>query len=206
VHQPTKGEICIDGKPAKLTTPRVAREAGIATVHQASGTIPLMGVARNFFLGAEPTKGWGPLRRFDTEFAERVALTEIEALGLRRVKRGSQLVGALSGGERQGLAIARAMYFGARVLILDEPTSALGVREAAVVLRLIAEARARGVAVIFITHNARHALTVGDRFAVLIHGSVAAAFKRGEKSQLELLSLMAGGEEFEELELELESS
>jgi simple sugar transport system ATP-binding protein len=204
VHQPSSGDLLIDGSSVSFSSPRAAREQGIATVHQSSGTVPLMSVARNFFLGAEPTKGWGPLRRFDEETAERVALEEISGLGLRRVRSAKQLVGSLSGGERQGLAIARAMHFGARLLILDEPTSALGVKEAALVLRLIARARQRGVGVVFITHNAHHALSIGDRFVVLIHGEVAASFRRGEKSRLEVLELMAGGERFEDLELELE--
>jgi simple sugar transport system ATP-binding protein len=199
VHQPSEGELLVDGSPAEFASPRAARAAGIATVHQSGGTIPLMSVSRNFFLGAEPTKGHGPFRRIDTRLAERVSLEEIRALGLTRVTDGSQLVGSLSGGERQGLAIARAMHFGARVLILDEPTSALGVKQASVVLRLISRARERGVAVVFITHNAQHALSIGDRFAVLIHGAVAATFSRGEKTREEVLDLMAGGRELEEL-------
>ena len=203
VHEPTTGVIRLDGETVRLDSPRAARDHGVATVHQYGGTIPLMSVARNFFVGAEPTRGRGPFRRFDKERAEQIALEEIRALGLRRITRGSQLVGSLSGGERQGLAIARAMHFGARVLILDEPTSALGVKEAGKVLRLVREARDRGVAVILVTHNAHHALTIGDRFVVLIHGAVAASFARGERSRAEVVELMAGGEELEELELEL---
>jgi len=95
------------------------------------------------------------------------------------------------------------MYFGARALILDEPTSALGVKEAAIVLKLMARARERGVGVVFITHNAHHALSIGDKFVVLIQGRVAAAFDRGEKSRDEVIGLMAGGEELEELALEM---
>jgi simple sugar transport system ATP-binding protein len=110
----------------------------------------------------------------------------------------------MSGGEKQALAIGRAMYFGARVLILDEPTSALGVKESEIVLRLIMKAKARGVAVVFITHSVQHAMTVGDRYIVLIHGEVAADFRRGEKSREEILDLMAGGEQLRELALEVE--
>jgi simple sugar transport system ATP-binding protein len=203
VYEPSEGEIFVDGHPVNLATPRAARALGIATVHQSSGTIPLMSVSRNFFLGAEPTTGRGPFRRFDSKLADHVSLEQIKALGLSRVSNSGQLVGSLSGGERQGLAIARALYFGARVLILDEPTSALGVKEAALVLRLIAQARDRGVGVVFITHNAHHALSVGDRFAVLIHGTVVAMFARGEKTRPEVIGLMAGGEQFEELASEL---
>lgn len=203
VLRPSSGELRLDGQEVDFDSPRAARTAGIATVHQYGGTVPLMSIGRNFFLGAEPTMGRGIFKRFDSRFAEQVALERIADVGLTRVGDGTRLVGSMSGGERQGLAIARAMYFGARVLILDEPTSALGVKQAAIVLRLIAHVREQGVAVVFITHNAHHALSVGDRFAVLIHGSVAAQFKRGEKSREEVLDLMAGGEELHALEEEL---
>jgi simple sugar transport system ATP-binding protein len=162
-----------------------------------------MSVGRNFFLGAEPKKGRFPFIRLDTETANRIALEQIRRFGITRVRDGDQLVGSLSGGERQVLAIGRAMYFGARVLILDEPTSALGVKEAATVLRFTNAAKAHGVGIVFITHNAHHAMSVGDHFVVLIQGKVAASFRRGEKSGAELLSLMAVGEEIEDVAGEL---
>ena len=111
----------------------------------------------------------------------------------------------MSGGERQALAIARAVHFGARVLILDEPTAALGVKEAAHVLRIVLQARRRGLAVIFITHQVIHAITVGDHFAVLIRGALAADFRKGEKTREQITDLMAGGETMSELEAEIES-
>ena len=163
-----------------------------------------MSVGRNFFLGAEPTWGVWPFRLLDTTTANRVALEQIRRFGINRITDGEQLVGTMSGGERQVLAIGRAMYFGARVLILDEPTSALGVKEAAIVLRFVTRARSEGAAIVFITHNARHAMAVGDRFVVLIQGRVAAHFARGEKSREEVLNLMAGGEKLSELEEELD--
>lgn len=205
VYQPTRGTINVNGVPTTLSNPQEARAAGISTVHQYGGTVPMMSVSRNFFLGAEPSKGVRPFRRFDAKYANAVALDEIQKMGIRRVHDARQLAGTLSGGERQALSIARAMHFGAKVLILDEPTSALGVKEAGETLKLIMRAKARGVAVIFITHNAQHALTVGDRFVVLIQGQVAASFKRGEKSKADLLNLMAGGEEFEEIEYEVDA-
>ena len=204
VHRPSSGEVWIDGARVDLGDPRAARDQGIATVFQDAAAIPLMSVARNFFLGDEPTRGRGLLRRLDKRRANEEALKAIEALGIRRVVDGNQLVGTLSGGERQALAIARALYFGARVLILDEPTSALGVKEAGVVLRLMLEAKSRGVVIVFITHNAHHALSVGDKFTILIHGAVADQFARGERTREELLNLMAGGEELEALQAELE--
>lgn len=203
-HQPTSGIMLFEGTQTKFASPRIAQYHGIATVHQDVGSIPLMSVGRNFFLGAEPTKGVGPFRRFDTKKANAIALEQIHRFGITRVKSGDQLVGTMSGGERQVLAIGRAMYFGAKLLILDEPTSALGVKEAAIVLRLVKQARAEGVAVVFITHNARHAMAVGDQFCVLIQGKIAAQFSRGEKTREEVLNLMAGGEQMSELEEDLD--
>jgi simple sugar transport system ATP-binding protein len=204
VHQPSSGQIRIDGNPVTLATPRDAHALGIATVHQDDGTFPLMSVSRNFFLGRELTIGWGPLRRLDKRRANQTAIERLHAIGIRRVTSGEQLVGTLSGGERQALAISRALFFGARLLILDEPTSALGVHEAGIVLRLVQQAKAKGTAIVFITHNAHHAITVGDHFTVLIQGSVAAQFARGERSRAEILNLMAGGEALESLQVELE--
>jgi simple sugar transport system ATP-binding protein len=204
VHSPTAGVMRVDGEPVRLASPRDAQRLGVATVHQEVGALPLMSVARNFFLGREPLKGVWPLKRIDKHKASEIALKELRELGIRRVTHGDQPAGTLSGGERQALAIGRALYFGARLLILDEPTSALGVKESALVLKLMREARARGIAIVFITHNATHALSVGDSFAVLIHGAVAARFARGERTREELLNLMAGGEELESLQTELE--
>jgi simple sugar transport system ATP-binding protein len=205
VHRPTSGQVLVDGKPVSFADPRESRSQGIATVHQDIGMVPMMSVARNFFLGAELTKGSGPLRRMDLKKSGEIAVQALRDLGITRVHSGAQLTGSLSGGERQSVAICRALHFGARILILDEATSALGVREAAIVLRSVARAKARGIGVVFITHNAQHALSIGDRFTVLIHGQVAASFRRGEKTSAELLDLMAGGHEMAELSAELEN-
>lgn len=204
VHRPSSGQVFVGGEEVEFDSPADARRRGIATVHQEVGTVPLMTVADNFFIGAEITKGWGPFKRIDAIRQRDIALEEVHSLGIRRVQRADQLVGTLSGGERQALACARAMYFGARALILDEPTAALGVREASRVIELISRVRDSGVAVIFITHNAHHALRCGDRFVVLIHGEVAASFTRGERSREEVLNLMAGGESLEQLEIRIE--
>jgi simple sugar transport system ATP-binding protein len=205
VHQPSAGAIEMEGNIVAFGSPRAASDHGIATVHQFGGTFPLMSIGRSFFVGAEPTRRWGPLTIFDRRRANEIAVTEMRKLGIRRIDDGNRLVGGLSGGERQALAIARAVHFGASVLILDEPTAALGVKEAAHVLRIVLQARQKGIAVIFITHNVVHALTVGDRFAVLIRGAKAADFRKGEKSREEITDLMAGGEHMAELEAEIDS-
>jgi simple sugar transport system ATP-binding protein len=201
-HEPSEGELLVDGEPVTFHSPRDARDRGIATVYQDLAMVPLMSIWRNFFLGAEPTKGRGPFRVFDVAKAKTIVRSELREMGID-IRDPDQPVGTLSGGERQSVAIARAVYFGARVLILDEPTSALGVKEAAKVLRAVQHARSEGVGVVLVTHNAHHALTVGDRFVVLIHGAVAADFRRGERSKEELINLMAGGEELDALEHEM---
>jgi len=205
VHKPTSGEMLMNGKPVSFANPREASDHGIATVHQFGGTFPLMSIGRSFFVGAEPTKHWGPFEVFDRKKANEIAVREMRQLGITRITDGDRLVGGLSGGERQALAIARAVHFGASVLILDEPTAALGVKEAAHVLRIVLQARKKGIAVIFITHQVTHALTVGDHFAVLIRGMKAADFRKGEKTREEVTDLMAGGEAMAGLEAEIES-
>lgn len=203
VHTPTSGTIDVNGEPVTFNSPRDAADRGIATVHQFGGTFPLMSVGRSFFVGAEPTKRWGPLRRFDKRAANEIAVREMQSLGITRVTDGGRLVGSLSGGERQALAIARAVYFGANVLILDEPTAALGVKEATHVLRIIMQARQKGIAVVFVTHNVLHAISVGDHFAVLIRGEKADDFRKGERTREQITDLMAGGETMAALEAEL---
>ncbi len=199
VEKPTTGEVLVEGELTHFASPRDARERGIATVYQEVGTLPLMSVARNFVLAAEPTRGRGLFRRIDMEEASRIALAGLKELGISRVNDGRQLVGRLSGGERQALAIARALHFGARLLVLDEPTASLGVRESATVLRLIDAVRARGVAVVFITHNAYHAHSVGDEFLILRRGETLATFSKADKSIGEVTELMAGGAELRSL-------
>jgi simple sugar transport system ATP-binding protein len=202
-HQPTSGTVELNGKAVVFASPKDASEAGIATVHQFGGTFPLMSIGRSFFVGVEPTKGWGIFKRFDKKHANETAVREMQQLGITRVTDGDRLIGGLSGGERQAAAIARAVHFGANVLILDEPTAALGVKEASHVLRIIMQARNKGVAVVLVTHNVSHALTVGDHFAVLIRGQKADDFAKGQRTREQVTDLMAGGEAMAELEAEL---
>ena len=204
VYTITSGQLEMDGKPVSFSNPRQAGDMGIATVHQFGGTFPLMSIGRSFFVGVEPTKGWGPFRVFDRKKANEIAVKAVRDFGITRIDDGDRLVGGLSGGERQSLAIARAVHFGARVLILDEPTAALGVKQASHVLRIVNEAKKRGLAVIFITHQVMHAMAVGDHFAVLIRGAIAADFRKGEKTREEITDLMAGGETMAALEAEIE--
>lgn len=203
VYRPDNGEYLVEGRLVHFNSPRDALDAGIATVYQDLAMIPLMSISRNFFLGSEPTVGWGPLQRFDIARADRVTRDELGKMGIQ-VRDTEQAVGTLSGGERQSVAIARAVYFGAKVLILDEPTAALGVKEAGVVLRYIAQARARGLGVVFITHNVHHAYPIADRFTLLNRGRAYGTFAKAEVTREEVVAMMAGGEELEELGHELE--
>lgn len=202
VHQHDDGKMLVDGEERKFESPREALDAGIATVYQDLAIVPLMSVWRNFFLGAEPTRGFWPFRQIDANKAKAVAKSALGDMGID-IRDTEQTVGTLSGGERQSVAIARASYFGARVLILDEPTSALGVKQSGVVLRRIVEARDQGLAVIFITHNPNHAYPVGDRFVILNRGRSMGNFAKSDISQTELTSMMAGGAELEALQHEL---
>jgi simple sugar transport system ATP-binding protein len=203
VHPPDTGRMLVEGEEVHFDSPRDALRRGIATVYQDLAMIPLMSVSRNFFLGNEPTVGWGPFRRFDVQAADRITRDELKRMGID-LRETSQAVGTLSGGERQSVAIARAVHFGAKVVILDEPTSALGVKEAAVVLRYIVAAQAAGLGIILITHNVNHAYPVGDRFVVLDRGGMVGTFAKKELSREELLKLMGGGEELDRLSHDLE--
>jgi simple sugar transport system ATP-binding protein len=205
VYSPDTGEVLFEGEQVTFAGPRDARARGIATVFQDLATVPLMSVWRNFFLGNEPTHGRGPLQRMDVKGAQKIMREEMSKMGID-VRDPDQTVGTLSGGERQAMAIARAVYFGAKVLILDEPTSALGVRQSGIVLKYVVQARQMGRAVIFITHNPHHAYPVGDRFVLLKRGRMLGSYSKAETSIEELTSLMAGGAELEELSHELQQA
>ena len=199
VHKPTRGEILFEGRPMSFDSPRDAMEAGIATVYQDLAMIPLMSVTRNFWMGREPVRRVGPFNFIDFRRANDTTMEEMRKMGIN-LRSPDQAVGTLSGGERQTVAIARAVHFGAKVLILDEPTSALGVRQTANVLSTIDTVRKTGIGIVFITHNVRHAMAVGDRFTVLNRGKTLGTAQRGQITPEELQDLMAGGQEMVELE------
>ena len=152
VHQPSTGQISINGKETEINNPRDAIDSGIATVYQDLALIPLMSVARNFWLGRELTKKVGPIKVMDFEKCNSILMSEMDKMGIQ-LRDPTQSIGTLSGGERQTVAIARAVFFGAKILILDEPTSALGVYQTSNVLKTIDRVREKGVAVVFISHN-----------------------------------------------------
>ena len=193
VHPPSEGDVEVDGRPVALGSPREAQSHGVADVYQDLAVIPLMSVWRNFFLGREPTVGRGPFRRLDVRACRAATREALDGFGIA-LDDVDRPLGTLSGGERQSVAIARAVHAGARALILDEPTAALGVRQAELVLERIRRVRDAGVGVLLVTHNPGHALEVGDAFVVVRRGRVAARFDRGERDAGGLFALMAGGE------------
>jgi simple sugar transport system ATP-binding protein len=204
VHRPNRGRYLVEGTEVHFTSPREALDMGIATVYQDLALVPLMSVARNFFAGREPMrKLFGVIPVMDIQHAAQVSEPKLAEMGIH-VRSPHQPVGTMSGGERQCLAIARAIHFGAKVLILDEPTAALGVKQSCNVLKLIHTARERGISVIFITHNVHHAYPVGDSFTLLNRGQSMGTFAKNEIGKEQLLDMMAGGAEIQSLVAELE--
>lgn len=187
LEQPTGGELLYDGKIERFRHPREARALGIDAVYQDLALAPLMSVTRNFFLGREKTGRFGQL---DLQTMETEARRGLAALGVEPDVR--QAVGTLSGGQRQCVAIARALFFGAQVLVLDEPTSALGVHQTETVLTAARRAAEAGVAVALITHDVDDAFEAADRFTVLEQGRVIEAGLRGERTKDNLRSAMSG--------------
>jgi simple sugar transport system ATP-binding protein len=201
LHAHDAGVLAIDGQAVRFGSPREAIAHGIATVYQDLALAPLMPVWANFFLGRELCNGRRPLSRMDIAAMRSVTRDELTAMGVEVDP--DRPIGSLSGGQRQCVAIARAIHMGARILILDEPTAALGVKQAGVVLRYVAAAKARGLGVIFITHNPHHAYAVGDCFLLLQRGRSQGSFAKAEVTVEELARRMAGGAELEELAHEL---
>ncbi|MCY4315018.1 MAG: ATP-binding cassette domain-containing protein [Roseovarius sp.] len=200
VHEPTEGQIYIEGAPVEFKSPRDATNAGIGTVYQDLAINPLMSVTRNFFMGREIANAFGTLRMKEMDGITR---DEMLKIGID-ISDPSQAVGTMSGGQRQTLAIARAIYFGAKILILDEPTSALGQKQQMEVLKTVMRVRSRGdIAIIFITHNEIHSKLVGDRYTFLALGKVIGSGTRNSLAGEDIRRLMAGGAEIADLEKEL---
>ena len=204
LHQADTGEMVVNGNPVSFNSPKEALNAGIATVYQDLAVVDLMETWRNFFLGSELRKSIPLIRPLDVKEMRKVAQAELERFGIK-LSNINQVVGTLSGGQRQCVAITRAVYFGAKVLILDEPTAALGVKQSSVVLNYVAKAREAGLAVVFITHNPHHAYLIGDHFVILKLGKVNLDASRAEISSEQLVKEMAGGEELALLAQQLEN-
>ncbi|ANY08919.1 ATP-binding cassette domain-containing protein [Pseudonocardia sp. HH130630-07] len=203
LHPHSEGTLTVHGEPTTFGSPRQSLDRGIATVYQDLAVVGLMEVWRNFFLGSELRKGNYPLAPLDIAAMREITDAELKKMGIH-VKDINQPIGTLSGGQRQCVAIARAVYFGARVLILDEPTAALGVKQSGVVLKYTAAARDAGLGVVFITHNPHHAYMVGDHFIILKLGRRVLDRTRDEVTLEELTTEMAGGQELAELSHELQ--
>ena len=202
LHGHDEGSYLVDGEEARFSSPRDALDRGIATVYQDLAVVSLMPVWRNFFLGSEQTVGSGPFRRLDVARMRSTASAELRQMGID-LPDIDQPIGTLSGGQRQCVAIARAIYFGARVLILDEPTAALGVKQSGVVLKYITAAKEARFGVVFITHNPHHAHMVGDHFVLLNRGRQKLDCTYDEIDLEHLTQEMAGGDELEALSHEL---
>ncbi|MCW4352439.1 ATP-binding cassette domain-containing protein [Hoyosella sp. YIM 151337] len=201
LHQQTEGDVLVDGEPVHFNSPMEALEKGIATVYQDLAVVALMPVWRNFFLGQELYKN-KVLRSLDVKKMREITRDELYKMGID-LPDVEAPIGSLSGGQRQCVAIARAVYFGARALILDEPTAALGVKQSGMVLRYITAAKEHGFGVIFITHNPHHAYMVGDHFVLLNRGRQTLDCTYDELSLEDLTRQMAGGDELEALSHEL---
>ena len=203
VHQPTSGTIYLDGQPVLFRTPLAASDAGIGTVYQDLALNSLTSVTRNFFVGREITRGPRPFGLMQTAEMNRITQQEMARIGIS-IADPEQAVGTMSGGQRQALAIARAIFFGARVLILDEPTSALGQKQQLEVLKTIQRVRRRGdIAIILITHNEIHAQLVADRYTFLSLGQVIGRGVAEDLGAGDIRRLMAGGAQMANLEEEL---
>ncbi len=201
VHTPTRGQIYFEGQPVHIGSPHDARTLGIETVYQDLALVPLISIARNFWLGQELTRQIGPLKLLNhREMSER-AREALADIGIR-IRSADEPVGALSGGERQSIAIGRAVYFGKKLLILDEPTSALSVKQTGEVLKYTLAAKERGLSVIFITHNIAHVHEVADRFTIIRGGRKIGDFRKEDVTEMEVAHMVMTGLVPERLQLE----
>jgi len=194
VHPPSSGQIYFEGKPVDIRSPRDARALGIETCYQDLALVPLMSITRNFYLGRELMTGIGPLRWLDVRGMDHQAREALKDIGIH-IRSPNEKVGRLSGGERQSIAIGRARFFGAKLLILDEPTSALSVGETRKVINYTLNAKERGLSVIFITHNVGHVYQVADRFVIIRRGMMVGSYSRDEVDEKDIADLITGERE-----------
>jgi len=194
VHPPSSGQIYFEGKPVAIRSPRDARALGIETCYQDLALVPLMSITRNFYLGRELMTGIGPVRWLDVREMDRQTREALKDIGIH-IRSPNEKVGRLSGGERQSIAIGRARYFGAKLLILDEPTSALSVGETRKVINYTLNAKERGLSVIFITHNVGHVYQVADRFVIIRRGMMVGSYSRDEVDEKDIADLITGERE-----------
>jgi len=191
-HTPDCGNVYFEGKQVKFHSPKEARDTGIETAYQNLALVNLLNISRNFFMGREIEKRVGPLKFLDKKKMDEIASEFMSKVGLENIRGMQESVNFLSGGERQAISIGRAHYFGAQLLILDEPTAALSVSETEWVLSLVEQAKKRGLSVILITHNAFEAYGVSDRFVVLRHGKNYANIEKKDTNAKELVEIIAG--------------
>ena len=190
LHQPDKGEVYFEGKKVFFSSPKDARNYGIETVYQDLALIPLMSISRNFFLGREPVSRVGLFNILRKKEMDKIAREVLEDIGVK-VRSVDEAVSFLSGGERQAIAIGRAIHFGAKLLILDEPTAALSIKETRKVLDLILEAKEKGLSVVFITHNIYHVYEVADKLTLLEHGKKVGDFVKKDVTPEEIIDIIA---------------
>ncbi|WP_306029768.1 ATP-binding cassette domain-containing protein [Stappia sp. MMSF_3263] len=195
---PDEGEIRLEGKPVHFSSPMRARDAGIETVYQNLALSPALSIADNLFMGREiRMRGWMGkyLRKLDRKAMEKIARDKLSELGLMTIQNINQAVETLSGGQRQGVAVARAAAFGSKVVIMDEPTAALGVKESRKVLDLIRDVKARGLPIVLISHNMPHVFEVADRIHIHRLGRRACVIKPGDFSMSDAVAIMTGAME-----------
>jgi len=194
VYTPTRGNIYFEGEPVQINSPRDARALGIETCYQDLALVNLMSISRNFFLGRELARKIGPVNWLDVARMDSTTRTALADVGIE-IRSPAERVGKLSGGERQSIAIGRALHFGAKLLILDEPTSALSVAETRKVLTYITNARESGLAVIFITHNVHHVYQVADAYTIIRHGRKVGTYMKGDLTEDDIADLITGERE-----------
>lgn len=195
---PDEGTVTLDGKVVKFTSPIDARNAGIETVYQTLAMSPALSIADNMFMGREIRKpGWRGkfLRQLDRPLMEKMARDKLSELGLMTIQNINQAVETLSGGQRQGVAVARAAAFGSKVIILDEPTAALGVKESRKVLELIQDVKSRGIPIILISHNMPHVFEVADRIHIHRLGKRLCVIDPKDYSMSDAVAFMTGAKE-----------